>query len=134
MATDTSIQAYHKAVASGLISGRRNQVFRAMFDLAPVFTQQDVINQFPTITQSSIQPRVRELELHGVIEQVEKVDGPYAKVQAYRLTGRDPQPLPKVKSITRRDIEHYYLGLTSDEKDEFVDWFNNLVTQEVKGD
>lgn len=101
---DTSIEAYRAAQASGLIGRRQMQVVEYMVAKHPVVTSQGEVGRHFNDASSSFQPRFRELEHAGVIEQVCQITDPVTnhKVKAYRLTGEVPKTKVRAKRSQAR--------------------------------
>jgi hypothetical protein len=90
MSERTSIESYRAAHASGLIGTRQMQVLEFVIANEPC-SQGDVSRHFADAS-SSYQPRFRELQDAGLIEQSgTKVDPATGReVKAYRATGKPP--------------------------------------------
>ena len=101
---ETSINVYHEITAKGLLSKRRMQVFKCLWENnAPMSTSEVYVKLgVPNLQQSSIMPRFAELLDMGVIDIVGerpcKITG--HKVMIWDVTGRLPHKRhPKPKAV-----------------------------------
>jgi len=96
---NTSIEAYYEAISDGRISKARAKVLECACKLPENFSQADVcgvLGRVPTDFRR-IAPRVRELELMGVLKTTGVKTDPNSgmKVKTYKVTGDPPIKLPK---------------------------------------
>lgn len=73
MIRETSIAVYHQIQEEGLLSDRRNQVFKCLWEHGPMTQNETYIKlNVPNLQQSSIMPRFAELKDLGVITDIGK--------------------------------------------------------------
>lgn len=112
MSEPTSIESYREAHKSGLIGTRQLQVLDFVIANEPC-SQGDVSRHFADAS-SSFQPRFRELEDAGLIEQRgTKVDAATGRVvKAYAATGKLPTaPVRRKRRKVRATLEPAGEGL-----------------------
>lgn len=73
MIRETSIAVYHQIQEEGLLSDRRNQVFKCLWEHGPMTQNETYVKlNVPNLQQSSIMPRFAELKDLGVITDIGK--------------------------------------------------------------
>jgi hypothetical protein len=73
MIRETSIATYHQIQEEGLLSERRNQVFKCLWEHGPMTQNETYVKlNVPNLQQSSIMPRFAELKDLGVIDDIGK--------------------------------------------------------------
>ena len=98
MTRETSIAVYHQIQEEGLLTGRRNQVYKCLHEHGPMTQNETYVKlNVPNLQQSSIMPRFAELKDLGVITDIGKkvctVTG--RTVLEWKVTGELPVKKPK---------------------------------------
>ncbi len=108
MTRQTSIEAYHAAVESGLVNRRRGQVLEIIAYNGPV-----TANECWKILENQKGRRFRygsrfsELREMDLIDEVETRDCNVTgrRCIVWEISGRSPKPLPKKPKTARQEIE-----------------------------
>jgi DNA-binding HxlR family transcriptional regulator len=114
---DTSQKAYKHIVATGILGKRRTQVYEALFQLGPLGSREiwEEIKKICTkpIPQHSINPRFKELERMGLVQQVGEHACPYTDhtVVSWDVTSKFPTKGYKAEPTKVEQLREYLLSL-----------------------
>lgn len=110
----TSIDAYHEAIESGLISRRRAEVLVAASRLESPFSQRDLFRAIgqPGENYGSVNARTVELEAMGVFRHVGHKEDHESKmtVKTYVITGEPVRPFKRPPRIPKESEVVAYLN------------------------
>jgi len=126
----TSLAAYHKITASGLITGVRRKVFDIIYKYGPITMNEVFIEYLSDIPQATQTPRYAELEKMNSIGTVGKHPDRHTGVEGvlWDITGENPKKLPKriPKKQQTEQVKYFLRTIYSKIKDtEPIDleWF-----------